>query len=78
MPDLPGVVFLLVLLAIFVVTVRVCGKDARRRGKSPYLVTFLAIVFFPVGLICWIFFRPEPLDDDGAREPFRLDDHRVQ
>ena len=68
----PVVVFLLIV--VLGLTVRACVADARRRGKSPLLVTIAVILFFPWGVIAWLLFRPQPLD----RRPFRLDDHRVQ
>jgi uncharacterized membrane protein YadS len=64
-------------LVLFAVTVRTCIADARRRGKSPLLVTLAVIFFFPLGLIAWLLFRPDPLDG-GKGNPFRLNDHRVQ
>jgi hypothetical protein len=73
------IMFPLAGLAIFclVVTIKFCGEDARRRGKSPVWVTLAAVVFFPWGLIAWLLFRPEPLDG-GDLPPFRLEDHRRQ
>ena len=67
--------FVLALLALLAFAVNACVNDARRRGKSPLLVTIAAILFFPWGLIAWLLFRPEPLD---PRRTFRLQDHRVQ
>lgn len=66
-----------VLLTIFIVTLHACAADARRRGKSPLLVTVLILTFFPAGLICWLVFRPE-IRDEWKFRPFRLQDHRVQ
>jgi hypothetical protein len=57
-------------------TLWVCAGDARRRGKSPLLVTLLIFISFPLGLILWLLFRPEP--PNGAGRGFRLEDHRVQ
>lgn len=74
---LGAIVFVLLIVAL-AVTIRACVADARRRGKSPLLVTVAVIVFFPWGLIAWLLFRPRPLDDAGARRPFRLDDYREQ
>ena len=61
---------------IVVWTLRVCAIDARRRGKSPLLVTLLIFISFPLGLIVWLLFRPEPPNGEGSG--FRLEDHRVQ
>jgi uncharacterized membrane protein YbhN (UPF0104 family) len=65
------VVFFLVLFGI---TIKWCVKDARRRGKSPLLVSIAVIFFFPWGLIAWLIFRPNPLE--GQR--FRLENYRAQ
>jgi hypothetical protein len=65
-----------VFLGILGWSVRVCALDARRRGKSPFLVSLLVFVSFPLGLLLWLLFRPEPLNDSGGG--FRLEDHRVQ
>lgn len=64
--------------AIIALTIQACWTDARRRGKSPLLVTLAVLFFFPLGLIAWLLFRPEPLDGAGSRGSFRLEDHRVQ
>jgi uncharacterized RDD family membrane protein YckC len=56
--------------------IRVCVIDARRRGKSPLLVTLLVLFFFPLGLILWLLFRPDATNGTGTS--FRLEDHRVQ
>jgi len=61
-------------LLLIVFTVKICIDDARRRGKSPLLVLFS----FPLGVIIWLLFRPEPLKGAGAQQKFRLDDHRLQ
>lgn len=34
-------------------------NDARDRGKSPWLITALVVMFFPLGLLLWLSFRPE-------------------
>ena len=65
------------ILWLIVAAIRLCSEDARRRGKSPALVVLAVIFFFPLGLILWLLFRPEPVDRGGAR-PFRLEDYRVQ
>jgi len=66
------------LLVLLVATVRACVTDARHRGRSPLFVALLVILFFPLGPILWIVFRPDRLEVIGARRGFRLDDHRVQ
>jgi FtsH-binding integral membrane protein len=54
----------LILFAIMVWTLRLCVDNARRRGKSPFLV----FISFPLGLVLWLLFRPEPVD--GAIQLF--------
>jgi cytochrome c oxidase assembly factor CtaG len=68
---------LLLLFVLLVVAIRACAADARRRGKSPLLVTLMVLFFFPLGLIAWLVFRPGPLDATRARRRFRLETHRV-
>jgi hypothetical protein len=67
-----------VCFALIALTIQACVTDARRRGKSPLLVTLAVLFFFPLGLIAWLLFRPEPLDGAGSGRSFRLEDHRVQ
>jgi hypothetical protein len=67
---------LAVILGILGWGLRVCAADAQRRGKSPLLVTLLVFVSFPLGILLWVLFRPEPLD--GGGRGFRLKDDRVQ
>ena len=77
MPDFTDL-FLLLLFVVFLgVTVRICARDAIRRGKSPWAVTLLVLLCFPLGMLLWIVFRPDPIE----REPenrFDLENHRVQ
>jgi predicted membrane metal-binding protein len=72
----------LIVICLFLVlpflTVKSCVADARRRGKSPLLVTLLVFFFFPLGLILWLLSRPEPTDGSGRDHRFCLDDYRVQ
>jgi len=65
------------ILWLIVAAIRLCAADARRRGKSPVLVVLAVFFFFPLGLIVWLLFRPEPIDK-GSPRPFRLEDYRVQ
>jgi hypothetical protein len=53
------VVLILCIVAALIATVRMCAKDAIRRGKSPWLVTLMVIGFFPFGLLVWLVFRPK-------------------
>jgi hypothetical protein len=64
-------------LCLLVWTIKACITDARRRGKSPLLVTIAVVLFFPWGLVAWLIFRPAPIDGDG-NQTFRLEDHRAQ
>lgn len=68
-----AVCFLLILL---VVSMRMLAADARRRGKPAILVVLLALVSFPLGLLLWLVFRPEPLEPN--RRQFELSNHRMQ
>lgn len=52
--------------------------DAARRNKSPLLVALCVVLFFPIGLIVWLLFRPEPILPENQRRPFDLQDYRVQ
>ena len=69
---------LIVCFALFLLFVGVIwiAADARMRGKPAVPVVLLSFVFFPLGLLIWIIFRPEPLHP--AKPPFRLEDRRVQ
>jgi len=71
-----GVIFIAILLTIIAIALRIVANDARRRGKSPVLVVLLCLLSFPLGLIVWLIFRPELLS--RRRQPFRLQDRRVQ
>jgi hypothetical protein len=64
-------VLALCILAALIATVRLCAKDAIRRGKSPWLVALLVIVFFPVGLLAWLAFRPRIVKPDQSRWKFK-------
>jgi hypothetical protein len=67
-----------VAFALIALIIQACWIDARRRGKSPLLVALAVLFFFPLGLIAWLLFRPEPSDGAGSGRSFRLEDHRVQ
>jgi hypothetical protein len=56
-----------ILLALIVVTVRAVWMDARHRGKPSILVVLLCLLSFPLGLVVWLNFRPEPLPDAGRQ-----------
>ncbi len=63
------------ILIALAVTVGVCAMDAKRRGKSPFLVALLVIFFFPLGMLVWLIFRPELKDENGTGKQFKLDKH---
>ena len=52
-------VLLLCIFAALVASVARCAADAKRRGKSPWLVSLMVIGLFPVGLLMWLIFRPK-------------------
>lgn len=41
-------------------------RDALRRGRSPTFVKYAVILFFPIGLIFWLVFRPDILDENSS------------
>ena len=49
---------------LFLVFSRFCIRDSKRRGLSPVLVFILVLSFFPIGLIAWLLFRPEPIGEE--------------
>jgi uncharacterized membrane protein YhaH (DUF805 family) len=61
-------VLLLCILAALVASVAMCAADAKRRGKSPWLVSLMVIVFFPVGLLMWLIFRPKQPTQNHQKE----------
>jgi len=68
LPSLIDSVLVLCILAAVIATIRVCAKDALRRGKSPWLVSLMVIVFFPLGLLVWFVFRPKIVKSDARHE----------
>jgi hypothetical protein len=71
-----AILILAFVLVVLAMTIRVIADDARKRGKSPVLVVLLCLLSFPLGIIIWLIFRPAPLPPD--KQPFRLEDRRVQ
>lgn len=55
------IMFLAFVLVLIAMMIRVIANDARRRGKSPVLVVLLCLLSFPLGLIAWLIFRPQPV-----------------
>ena len=58
-----GFLFILLLLTLVLFYIRWAGNDAYRRGKSPYLIAFAVVFFFPMGLLAWLLFRPPVISD---------------
>lgn len=50
---------LVVGLCLVLFSCRWVGRDAERRGKSGCLVALLVLLTWPLGLILWLFFRPD-------------------
>jgi hypothetical protein len=78
MSSIIDLVLILCILAAFIATVRICAKDAIRRGKSPWLISLMVIMFFPFGLLVWLMFRPKIVKPAASQEKFKLDDFRMQ
>ncbi len=76
--DASSLFVLACILVVLFTTIRVCVKDAICRGKSPWLVTLMIIVFFPFGLLVWLIFRPKIVKPTGRQGKFKLDDFRAQ
>jgi uncharacterized membrane protein len=75
-PKLIALVGVLLLLVLLVMTIMLLAADAKRRGKPALLVVLLAMASFPLGLLLWLVFRPEPLE--SRKRQFRLGNHRMQ
>ena len=71
-----AILFAVSFLFALVVAIHFIAVDARRRGKSPFLVVLLVFISFPLGMIIWLLFRPEPVNRNRRR--LRLEDQRVQ
>jgi hypothetical protein len=54
-----SVTILIVGLCLVLFSCRWVGRDAERRGKSGCLVALLVLLTWPLGLILWLFFRPD-------------------
>jgi hypothetical protein len=53
--------FILFVLIVLAFAIGFCWRDAKQRGKSPILVCLLVFCSFPLGLIVWLLFRPNPV-----------------
>jgi NADH:ubiquinone oxidoreductase subunit 6 (subunit J) len=56
-----------ILLAL-VASVIMCASDAKRRGRSPWLVSLLVVLLFPVGMLAWMAMRPKTSNNDSKGE----------
>ncbi|MBF8963757.1 hypothetical protein I0P70_10895 [Pontibacter sp. FD36] len=55
-----GILISIVLLVFVVWSVIWSYNDARRRGKSPWLVALMVLfMVWPIGLIVWLLLRPQ-------------------
>lgn len=55
-----GIIVGIVLLVFIFWSVIWSYQDARRRGKSPWLVALMVLLMvWPVGLILWLLLRPQ-------------------
>lgn len=53
----------IVLLVFIAWSVIWSYQDARRRGKSPWLVALMVLLMvWPVGLIIWLLLRPQKME----------------
>lgn len=59
----------LIVLVAFIVAIVYCWNDAKRRGKPPLLVSLLVFCSFPLGLLAWLIFRPEPVPPPPPLQP---------
>ena len=64
------------LLCLLFLSLQMLAQDAKKRGKPGFLIALLVLFTFPMGLLLWLLFRPEP--GDPGQRPFRLTDHRTQ
>jgi hypothetical protein len=55
------------IVAALLVSVVLCARDAKRLGKSPWLVSLMVVLLFPVGALVWRAMRPKvgAADNDG-------------
>jgi hypothetical protein len=54
-----SITVLILGLGIILFSCRWAARDADRRGKSGCLVSLLVLLTWPLGLILWLFFRPD-------------------
>jgi len=55
-----ALLFFLVFLFLYILSLIWIFRDAERRGKNPWLVVLLAaLLSWPTSLLFWLVFRPE-------------------
>lgn len=58
--DPATLIFGAVMIALFVYSIVWVYKDAKARGKNPYLVALLlALLEWPISIILWLVIRPK-------------------
>jgi hypothetical protein len=72
-----NVLLLLTPLLLLGMLAKWAVEDAERRGKSPWIVSFAVVFFFPWGLLAWLILRPE-IKPPPTRGAFDLEKYRVQ
>jgi uncharacterized membrane protein YhaH (DUF805 family) len=61
-------VLTLCILVALVASVIMCARDAKRRGRSPWLMSLMVVLLFPVGMLVWIAMRPKIPNIDSKSE----------
>ena len=69
------VLALCILLAL-VASVITCANDAKRRGRSPWLVSLMVVLLFPVGVLVWMAMRPKIAKNDDSKREFERENFR--
>lgn len=65
-------IFLIAGAALMVANVVWGFRDGRRRGRSGILVAMLVLWTFPVGVLLWLLFRPDIVEEpDPSEDPDR-------
>ena len=67
MRDLIGFIAVLACLALMCAYILWALRDASRRDKNPLVVLIAVTMFFPIGLIAWLLFRPDLSPRQEAR-----------
>ena len=67
--------FLIAGTALMIANVVWGFRDGRRRGRSGILVAMLVLWTFPVGVLLWLLFRPDVVEEP---EPSEDPDHELK